>query len=466
MNPNADLAADLPPPNADEPASLRRDILDELADHLACAARQEALRAELDTDGETPDEQTIADRVLARFGDPRRIARRLWFDAMKGRLMMQKLTAAFAAVAAVGAIAGCVLLWTAMDATRSTLAEAIAENRKERQAAEEADRENRLATEKANRAMLAQIASLEAKSTSERRRLEWKALKLQLVHSSKGNPPAKGLYVWLKGQPYGASEKQEIPMRSDSKGFVDFGEIRLGRYEVTVMTAWNARREFSLNLLSRSPELPTIVCPSEPVVKVPVQFKAEFPPQFKNERFALLVSFIEVGQIAGNKVWRIGYSEKSRFGVLLLRPNKPVIWLFHGLARGPEDLVATASIVRHPKGLPPYIQLPADNEIHLERKLPTLTHRIVALTLLHRRIRSGSKTAEDQSRQYDYLASMLFRVPGGFRGVPSKGHPTFTPQADKENVWKITLPPQLIEQARKTMKRVDELKKKSPGGKA
>ena len=38
------LSADLPPPRDDEPAGLRQDILDELADHLACAYNRELLR--------------------------------------------------------------------------------------------------------------------------------------------------------------------------------------------------------------------------------------------------------------------------------------------------------------------------------------------------------------------------------------------------------------------------------------
>ena len=39
------LSALLPPPRDDEPASLRQDILDELADHLICAYNRELLRS-------------------------------------------------------------------------------------------------------------------------------------------------------------------------------------------------------------------------------------------------------------------------------------------------------------------------------------------------------------------------------------------------------------------------------------
>jgi len=77
------LAAELPAPRDDEPGGLRDDILDELADHLACAYRRELLRG--------ADAATARQRVLERFGDPAALTRRLWFDAMKGKIMAQRI---------------------------------------------------------------------------------------------------------------------------------------------------------------------------------------------------------------------------------------------------------------------------------------------------------------------------------------------------------------------------------------
>ena len=77
------LSADLPAPRDDEPGSLRDDILDELADHLSCAYRRELLRG--------ADPEMAKQRVLDRFGDPAPVARRLWLDAMKGKLMSQRI---------------------------------------------------------------------------------------------------------------------------------------------------------------------------------------------------------------------------------------------------------------------------------------------------------------------------------------------------------------------------------------
>jgi len=74
-----DLLADLPPPRDDEPPSLRADIADELVDHLQCAYRREMLK-----DG---DDESAQQRVLDRFGDPKKLARRLWWQSMWSRMM-------------------------------------------------------------------------------------------------------------------------------------------------------------------------------------------------------------------------------------------------------------------------------------------------------------------------------------------------------------------------------------------
>ena len=80
---NQDLLADVPAPRDDEPTSLRQDIVDELSDHLACAFHRELVKS--------GDDATARQRVLAQFGDPRRIARQLWFQAMWSRIMFQRV---------------------------------------------------------------------------------------------------------------------------------------------------------------------------------------------------------------------------------------------------------------------------------------------------------------------------------------------------------------------------------------
>ncbi len=49
MLPSEEISGRLPAPRPDEPEQLRRDIVDELADHLHCATAREQLRGERDT---------------------------------------------------------------------------------------------------------------------------------------------------------------------------------------------------------------------------------------------------------------------------------------------------------------------------------------------------------------------------------------------------------------------------------
>ena len=98
------LLADLPAPRDDEPPSLRSDIVDELADHLACAFRREVLK-----DG---DETLAEQRVIDRFGDPRNLARRLWWQAMWSRIMGQRILSGLQWLVTLAAlIAAGVVLW-------------------------------------------------------------------------------------------------------------------------------------------------------------------------------------------------------------------------------------------------------------------------------------------------------------------------------------------------------------------
>ena len=117
--PADEITARLPPPQSSPDRRLHRDICDELLDHLGCAAAREAASGY--------DAATIRRRVLARFGSPAGIALRLWLDATKGRLRMQRFTLGAAVTSvvlsliAVGAIAALFL-------QQSTLLATVAQN--------------------------------------------------------------------------------------------------------------------------------------------------------------------------------------------------------------------------------------------------------------------------------------------------------------------------------------------------
>jgi HAAS len=449
MNPHADLAADLPPPNPDEPASLRQDIVDELADHLACAARQEALRAELDTDGETPDEQTIAERVLARFGDPRRIARRLWFDAMKGRLMMQKLTAAFAAVAAIGAIAGCVLLWTALDATRSTLAEAIAENRKDRQASDEA-----------NRAVLAQLAKLQADAKKPPRSLEWNPLKFKLVKGKKGGPPAVGYSVDLQGQPY-KDMNDLISKKTDPTGTADFGLVRPGGYTAWITTPWNSRKSIRVQIGPGSETEKMVVCPSEKVLTTNVRLRVKLPADLSMRGCFVALRIRSPYQVLNGQWWNLGaFGSASWF---VLSGNQP--------ARIDErwNLISISNALRQSsKRDDPFlgqviipVRTARSRQSNEEWKWVTATYAATDIALLMPQGSSITPSAAiggemDPVLLVDYVE--FGGRPNYSQTVSIEKMPTFSPAtaANEAVIWNVELPPKMIENARKRLKEWDQ----------
>src|SRR5690606_31555255 len=208
MNPD-DIAADLPAPRDDEPASLRQDIVDELADHLQCALHRELLaggeasprRESGDSDIEhTACQHPQTDvwgspvhawqRVLTRFGNPATIARRLWFDAMKERLMAQRITAIMAGLTAAAAIVIAVLVW------QSTLRDS------------DAQQQLLLAQQELNRTLLAELKSLQqTSSTAAATTAGWAPVKVRL-QSEDGKPVAGS--VAIQGTAINAGNDNEI----------------------------------------------------------------------------------------------------------------------------------------------------------------------------------------------------------------------------------------------------------------
>jgi hypothetical protein len=116
-----ELDSVLPPTRDDEPQDLRRDIIDELSDHLECAMQRE-LRT-------TDDTQSAQRNVLKRFGNPHRIARQLWLEHMKGKLMTQRILIASNVILAVATITIAVFALSALRETREFQTGLVAEMR-------------------------------------------------------------------------------------------------------------------------------------------------------------------------------------------------------------------------------------------------------------------------------------------------------------------------------------------------
>ena len=98
---NNDITGDLPAPRDDEPEHLRKDIADELSDHLRCALNREL--------HSTQNEHQAKQNVLSRFGNVNRIARKLWFDWMKEKIMSQRILTASVVTLTIACVVLCAL---------------------------------------------------------------------------------------------------------------------------------------------------------------------------------------------------------------------------------------------------------------------------------------------------------------------------------------------------------------------
>jgi len=211
-------AIDSSPPDPDDDSSdLRRDIADELADHLELAARSEMLKGKPE-----PAAQRAA---LARFGSPAAIARQLYLAAMKGKLMRQNIQTAAVVCMAVAVIVLGVMSWMALRAGQRAMAESMTLN---------------------NQAMLNAITAMNKPTPSDPAAttapdpMQWSKLTVQLVDET-GHPfdaYGKGFRVVLTGPAFTDSPANDtLDLRPNRTGTITTGYIRRAKYQVLVFTS-------------------------------------------------------------------------------------------------------------------------------------------------------------------------------------------------------------------------------------
>ncbi|MCC6695683.1 MAG: hypothetical protein IT365_08645, partial [Candidatus Hydrogenedentes bacterium] len=177
-----------PPRHPREPGGLRQDILDEIADHLACAAEREA-----DRGGENDNEETVWGRVLERFGNPDVIARKLWWDEMRETVMREWIQTGVMVAVAVAVVVFMALVTRQMSTANQAVLEALKSN---------ATAVNPLVT-----------------------------LKVKVTRGSEDGPPAEGTRVILNGTVFDA-EGIFITRTADATGKLQFGPMQPGQYRI------------------------------------------------------------------------------------------------------------------------------------------------------------------------------------------------------------------------------------------
>jgi hypothetical protein len=235
------LSALLPPPRDDDPPNLRQDILDELGDHLACAWNRELLRG--------ADSSGAHQRVLDRFGDPAAVARRLWFDAMKGNIMAMRVLIATCLVMTLASLSVVGLVWIQSSRAAAQTAES------NRQLSEALARAN--AT---NQDMLTKLSEM-SEAIRNPRSLDWNPVKFLLTEETTDGPAAAGCSVILTQ----SDNHTSIERLSDTSGVADFGLVQPGNYSFQVSKRWDQGNLFGtgrVNVEPGSDVKKRIVCPN------------------------------------------------------------------------------------------------------------------------------------------------------------------------------------------------------------
>jgi len=280
-----DLTADLPPPRDDEPASLRQDIVDELADHLECALRRELLASGRPEPCETASGDSSFrpewQRVLTRFGNPAAIARRLWLDAMKEKLMAQRIMTAASLIAAVAACVLVLFIWRSMDADRQVVMASLDANR---------DLISQLNA--TNGRLMDQLdlsrQKLEQLSAGGSQHVEWVPYEVTVRKGDLAGPPAEGVEVQLTLPSFGgggAHSPKALPQsaKTDENGVADLGLVYIGTYSLRLKTPWGEHYDESITVYPGKPITQTIVCPAQLPDPIDVALQVQWPDGFEHD---------------------------------------------------------------------------------------------------------------------------------------------------------------------------------------
>jgi hypothetical protein len=301
------LSTELPAPRDDEPSGLRQEILDELADHLACSYNRELLR------GANPGEARR--RVIERFGDPAAVARRLWLDAMRGRIMTRRFVIATCLVVSLASLSVAGVMWRQTAQVQRDSARAVAEA-------------IRLMSDQSEKARASQQALLEqlhemSETIRSTKSLDWNPVSIKLTEETADGPPVAGAEITLtewqfgggSGQGGTASAWNEVATRvTDRSGIADLGLVRPGDYSFHVTRSWDqgselASGQFKIEPGSRIDK--RIVCPKVPLGRVPVRVRLAWPADLAKENLALYATFTPEPITRGELSWTISDDRPS-----------------------------------------------------------------------------------------------------------------------------------------------------------
>jgi hypothetical protein len=290
-----EIAAELPAPCDDEPESLRQDIVDELADHLQCALHRELLasghqasgrRQPADSSDADNIEHTAWQQVLTHFGNPASLARKLWFDAMKERLMAQRFTAILAGVTAAAVVVVAVLLWRGID--------------QQAQAAAAVQQSNAALLERLATLLERQPATVTDQSAEDR---EMRHLDLRLVLDQPDGPPAVGYEL----APAGVSDDDALVRlagpRTDEDGRATLSMNRIGQFYLSITTPDGWVAPTLIPMVSENPQEVTLVVPAPAPPVQDLTIHVPRPDELSEQEYLFALTLTRPARKFGGLEW-------------------------------------------------------------------------------------------------------------------------------------------------------------------
>ncbi|MDY7107277.1 MAG: hypothetical protein SYC29_01445 [Planctomycetota bacterium] len=354
----------------------------------------------------TDDEHIARRAVLARFGSVKRIACRLWFDAMKETIMNQRIAMISNAVLAAACIAVCVIAFLALR------------------------QNNRIAE-----TLVAKIETMGGRQEAAAASSVWADAKIRVLRGSPDGEPAERLSVTLEGEMFNPGTRDEVVERTDDNGVASFGLVRPGRYRLWIRepdVLWNHR---DLLLFPGAHEPEPIVWPNTPITPASVSFAVEMPQYLWEQigyvhcRFEALVDDLQ--EFEGT--WQRSPTD------LLLTPEGGV-WIF-----------TAEEFERVWENLP-------DDQVRLNQSALHLRDQLMMNAALQYRLERVSvllpvADAEEPGvfAQFDWSdAQKLQSTPRQLRTRPIREpepiiDKIYHVESDQENVWRIEMPEWLIE---------------------
>jgi len=291
-----DIIAHLPPPEDGRQAGLKQDIVDELADHLSCALQRELRK--------TGDDRAARRAVLDRFGSVKRIAYRLWFDAMKETIMNQRIAMITNAVLAAACIAVCVIAFLALRQS-ATL----------------------------NAAILEKLGSLQMSASSPTSEV-WANLTVDVREDRADGRPVADYEVALCGKAFNANDPEKLTARTDPAGQTSFGPVRPGRYELWMPAAEGGHLYRRVTLYPGQENTAQVITPIFTPQPAPAALVIDLPEDLREEGLWCWV-------------WFDRYD--AELGQATDKQEEYWIWQPLGALVTPDDEIADAGVVADPR---------------------------------------------------------------------------------------------------------------------